>query len=80
MHSGHSARAYTSARMQVGGGGLEKLGGDSNAYMQRIKELKEEMSSGTVRVHAMCGTLCWSPMRVQDSVSDLAHACACICD
>ena len=63
MHSGHSARAYTNARMQVGGGGLEKLGGDSNAYMQRIKELKEEMSSGTVSVDAMCGTLCGSRPR-----------------
>ena len=53
----HSERAYAHVRMQVGGGGLEKLGGDANAYMKRIKELKEEMSSGAVSVDAMCGTL-----------------------
>jgi len=38
--------ARTGPRMQVGGGGLDKLGGDTDAYMKRIQELKEEMASG----------------------------------
>ena len=55
LSSGLNCRVHKSARsgpkfctttMQLGGGGLESLGGDRNTYVDRIQQLKDEISSG----------------------------------
>ena len=33
--------------MQLGGGGLDNLGGDRGTYLDRVQQLKQEISSGT---------------------------------
>ena len=37
---------FFTTTMQLGGGGLESLGGDRNTYVDRIQQLKDEISSG----------------------------------